>query len=138
MNREDLNFMLQKANFENLKNLYEKISKTYEIKVLQAPVEQTLLIPIKDPISGGEFYAGEVLTTTSIVQVDSHKGWAMVQDFNEELSLYISVCDACFGAGYFIDEIESLVKETLENLEKFQKEMNKKINSTRVSFDLMN
>ncbi len=140
MFREDINFILQKASFEELKSLFEKINESYEIKVLQKPIQQTLLQPVIDPISSGEFYAGEILITTTIVQVgtdSANKGWAMVQDDNEELSLYISACDGAYGAGFFKDEIETLVTKTIENIEEIQKELNKKINSTKVSFDLM-
>lgn len=140
MQREDINFILQRCEIQKLEELYQKIEKKHGVKVLQKPTQQTLLQPIIDPISGGEFYGGEILTTTTIVQVgedSQNKGWAMVQDDNSELSLYISTCDGAFGAGYFIDEIETLVSKTNEQISATQKEINKKINSTKVSFDLM-
>lgn len=140
MQREDLNFILQKAEFAALEELYNTITKELEIVVLQAPVQQTLLQPIFDPISKGEFYAGELLVTTTIIQVgndSSSRGWAMVQDDNETLSLYIAVCDGCFGAGFFVNEIETLAAQTVQNIQKMQKELNKMVNATRVNFDLM-
>jgi len=137
--REDINFMLQKADRDSLRDLYKSIKNKHSVEILQSPTAQTLLQPIKDPISGGEFYAGEVLVTTTIVSVGDrqNKGWAMVQDDEEQLSLYVSVCDGAFGAGYFVDEIESLMKQTQLELEKHQIKINRKINSTKVSFDLM-
>lgn len=140
MKREDLNFILQKADFSALEELYNTIKNELEIVVLQSPVQQTLLQPIHDPISKGEFYAGELLVTTAIIQVGndaSSRGWAMVQDDNEKLSLYIAVCDGCFGAGFFVNEIETLAAKTVQNIQKMQKECNKKVNATRVNFDLM-
>ncbi len=137
--REELNFILQKADEGELKKLYKKIKEKYDVKILLAPVQQTLLQPISDPISQGEFYGGEILVTTTIVSVgnDNQKGWAMVQDDNEKISLYISVCDGAFGAGYFTKEIESLVKESKKALHVTQKSINQKVNATKVSFDLM-
>ncbi|MCI0500759.1 MAG: phosphonate C-P lyase system protein PhnG [Epsilonproteobacteria bacterium] len=141
MQREDLNFILQKADFDALEELYNKIKSELSIVVLQSPVQQTLLQPIFDPISKGEFYGGEILVTTTIVRLAkgdaTYKGWAMVQDDNEKLSLYIAVCDGCFGAGFFKNEIETLATQTLQNIQKLQKECNKKVNATRVNFDLM-
>lgn len=141
MIREDLNFILQKADFKALEALYGRIKNSLEIKILQAPVQQTLLQPIYDPISQGEFYSGEILVTTTIVQLSkrdsTHKGWAMVQDDNEKLSLYIAVCDGCFGANIFKEEIEELATKTVHSIQKAQKEINKKVNATRVNFDLM-
>lgn len=137
--REELNFILQKADEKELKKLYKKIKEKYEVKVLLAPVQQTLLQPINDPISKGEFYGGEILVTTTIVSVGDtlNKGWAMVLDDNEKISLYIAACDGAFGAGYFHKEIQELVKEAKKALHVQQKVINKKINATKVSFDLM-
>jgi alpha-D-ribose 1-methylphosphonate 5-triphosphate synthase subunit PhnG len=95
------------------------------------------LVPIKDPISGGEFYAGEVLVTSSIVSVNNAQGWAMVQDDNEKLSLYIASIDAVFESKEFENEINELYQETLQTIEKEKAIINQKVNSTKVSFDLM-
>jgi len=137
--REDLNFVLQKSNLQKLKKIYKSIKNKYEITILQTPTQQTLLQPINDPITKGEFYGGEVLVTTTIVTVGNskNKGWAMVMDDNEKLSLYIATCDGAFGAGYFKDDIKNLTEETQKQLEENQKKENQKINSTRVNFDLM-
>ena len=137
--REDLNFILQMADLEKLKKLYEDIKNKFRIDIIQAPTQQTLLQPIKDPISKGEFYGGEVLVTTTIVVLKEikSKGWAMVLDDNKELSLYIATCDAVFGAGYFKNDIKNLIEDTNKNIEIKEKEQNRKVNSTRVNFDLM-
>lgn len=137
MKREDVNSLAQLVAKAELKKLYTKINEKHTIKVLTAPTEQTLLVPVKDPISGGEFYSGEVLVTSTIVSVDDIKGWSMVMDSNNKLSLYTAVLDASFEANIFKDEIKTLLKSAKKAEEKSNKEQNKKVNSTRVSFDLM-
>jgi alpha-D-ribose 1-methylphosphonate 5-triphosphate synthase subunit PhnG len=137
MQREELNFVLQHSDLTKLESLYKKIDKTHGVTVVNQPTSQTLLVPIKDPISGGEFYAGEVLVTSSIVSVDNAQGWAMVQDDNEKLSLYIASIDAVFESKEFENEINELYQETLQTIEKEKAIINQKVNSTKVSFDLM-
>lgn len=139
MQREKLNFLLQKADFEKLHILYKKIKKEHKVTLLQSPTQQTLLQPIHDPISQGEFYGGEILVTTTIVTIDNNtnKGWAMVLDDNPKRSLYIAVCDGAFGAGFLKDEIKKLAKEATDNIKESQTKENQKVNSTRVSFNLM-
>ncbi|PLY05257.1 MAG: hypothetical protein C0625_14610 [Arcobacter sp.] len=137
MKREDINDLAQIVSLEKLEKLYKKIDEKYKVKVLTSPTEQTLLVPVKDPISGGEFYAGEVLVTSTIVQVEDVKGWSMVMDTNEKLSLYTAVLDACFEANILKNEIKSLLKEAKKSIEDKRKKLNRKVNSTRVSFDLM-
>lgn len=135
--REDLNYILQHTKIDTLKKLYKKIDERLGVMVVSKPSSQTLLVPVNDPISGGKFYAGEVLVTSTIVEVNKNKGWSMVQDEHEKLSLYIACCDAVFDSLEFKDEIIQLCKETKSDLEKEQKLLNKKVNSTRVNFDLM-
>ena len=137
--REDLNFILQHADEKSLKELHKKIKDDHKVTVLQAPTTQTLLQPVYDPISKGKFYAGEILVTTTIVSVgnSTNKGWAMVADENEKLSLYVSVCDGAYGAGIMQYEIDSLVKQTAINMKIEQQKLNQKVNSTKVEFDLM-
>ncbi|WP_375722589.1 phosphonate C-P lyase system protein PhnG [Arcobacter sp. KX21116] len=135
--REDLNYILQEAQLEKLEKLYKKIDKKLGITILSNPSSQTLLVPVKDPISGGEFYAGEVLVTSTIVEVNKNKGWSMVQDENEQLSLYIATLDAVFENEEFKDDITKLCKKTNKKIQEKKNILNKKVNSTRVSFDLM-
>jgi len=135
--REDLNYILQHTSMEILKNLYNKIDKKFGITILNNPSSQTLLVPIKDPISCSEFYAGEVLVTSCIVEIDKHKGWSMVQDDNEQLSLYIASIDAVFENSEFNNEITTICLETKNKLFEIKNTLNKKVNSTRVNFDLM-
>ncbi|MBU0925200.1 phosphonate C-P lyase system protein PhnG [bacterium] len=137
MKREDINNFAQLVKIEELKKLYEKIDENYGVKVLTAPTEQTLLVPVKDPISNGSFYAGEVLVTSTIVQVENTKGWAMVMDSNEELSLYIASLDACFEANIYTDEITNILENAKNDNEEKNRKINQKVNSTRVSFDLL-
>ncbi len=135
--REDLNYILQQTPLEKLEKLYKEVDNRFGITVLSQPSSQTLLVPVKDPISGGEFYAGEVLVTSTIVEVNKNKGWSMVQDENEQLSLYIATLDAVFEEEIFKNEIITLCTDTNKYIEEQKSILNKKVNSTKVSFDLM-
>ena len=137
MKREDINNLAQLVQIDKLELLYKKIDDRFNVKVLTAPTEQTLLVPVKDPISGSDFYSGEVLVTSTIVQVENTKGWSMVMDTNEKLSLYTATLDACFEADILKDEIVVLLDEAKSIKEEQIKKMNRQVNSTRVSFDLM-
>ena len=137
MKREEINDLAQLVQIEKLEQLYKKIDENYKVQVLTAPTEQTLLVPVKDPISGSDFYAGEVLVTSTIVQVENTKGWSMVMDTNEELSLFTAVLDAAFEANIFKDDIVSTLTQASKDEVSKKEDENQKVNSTRVSFDLM-
>jgi len=136
--REDLNYILQQVPIDILENIYKKVDTKFDITILSQPSSQTLLIPVKDPISGGEFYAGEVLVTSTIVEVNKNKGWSMVQDENEKLSFFIATLDAVFEQDIELkEEIITLCIKTKKYIEEEKNILNKKVNSTRVNFDLM-
>jgi len=136
--REDLNYLLQRCDLNTLKKLYEKIDTKYGVKVLLQPVQQTILVPVKDPISQGEFYGGELLVTTTITQLnDGTKGWAMVQDDQKNKSLYISAIDACFASGELIHDITELLQTAQEIIKDARQKNNQQVNATRVKFELM-
>lgn len=137
MKREDINVLCQEVDIKKLENIYKIINKNHKIRVLTKASEQTLLVPVKDPISNGSFYAGEVLVTSTILEVNKTKGWSMVMDSNYDLSLYTAVVDACFEAGIYKNEIIELLEKAKEDKNKKIKMRNKKVNSTKVSFDLM-
>lgn len=137
MKREDINNLAQLVQFEKLEKLYKEIDKDNKVQVLTPPTEQTLLVPVKDPISNSDFYAGEVLVTSTIVQVNDTKGWSMVMDTNESLSLYTAVIDAAFEADIFKEKIVTILEEAKSQDSLNKEKTNQKVNATRVSFDLM-
>ena len=135
--REALNYVLQNANKSDLEILYKNIDEKYEVKIINQPTSQTLLVPVKDPITQGEFYAGEALVTSCIVKVDSYQGWSMVQDDYEDLALYIATIDAVFECGEFEKEIKNIYEQTVKKMQQEEEILHKKVNATKVSFDLM-
>ena len=137
MKREDINYLSQLVDEKKLKSLYKKIKKEHNILILTAPCEQTLLVPVKDPISNGSFYSGEVLVTSTIVEVNKEKGWSMVMDSNKKISVYTAVLDASFAQNIYKKEIEALSDEALKTKIENEKYRNQQVNSTRVNFDLL-
>lgn len=135
--REALNYVLQNANKSDLEILYKNIDEKYEVKIINQPTSQTLLVPVKDPITLGEFYAGEALVTSCIVKVGSYQGWSMVQDDYEDLALYIATIDAVFECGEFENEIKNIYEQTVKKMQQEEEIFHKKVNATKVSFDLM-
>lgn len=137
MEREDLNFLLQQAPIEEIRALCDQIKAGASVQIIQQPTPQTLLVPVKDPINGGEFLGGEVLVTSVIVQVDGNNGWAMVMDDNPELATYLATIDGAFAAGICTSEIVALAELGRQAYEQEKEEINAQVNATKVAFDLL-
>jgi alpha-D-ribose 1-methylphosphonate 5-triphosphate synthase subunit PhnG len=137
MEREQLNYYLQHAGLDELLVLQKHIEEHANVELIQKPIAQTLLVPVRDPINQGSFISGEVLTTSAIVQVSEVNGWSMVLDQNHELAVAVAIMDGAFAAGIDKDEIIALARRGKENIEKEHAQLNARVKATRVAFDLL-
>lgn len=137
MEREQLGYLLQNADNDELMKLVECIVESSNVSILANPAQQTLMVPVLDPVTKKKFYSGEILVTQAIVDIDGNKGWGMVMDKKADLALAVAICDAAYGAGIKKDEITSLAEKAGEILSRRLKEEAEKASSTKVSFDMM-
>lgn len=137
MEREQLNYYLQQVSQDHLNILCRNIEKTHQVELIQKPTHQTLLVPVHDPINKGSFFAGEVLVTSAIVQVNSISGWSMVMDENSELAVSVALLDGAFAADVQKEAIIALALQGKKIADQEQARQNARIHATRVSFDLL-
>lgn len=137
MEREKLGYLLQNTDKEKLMALVGDIVESSSVSILANPAQQTLMVPVLDPVTKKKFYSGEVLITQAIVDIDGHKGWGMVMDKKADLALAVAICDAAFSAGIKQNEISALAETAAEALRIKLQEEAKKVASTKVSFDMM-
>jgi alpha-D-ribose 1-methylphosphonate 5-triphosphate synthase subunit PhnG len=137
MEREQLNHFLQQVPHEEILSLSSVIEQQVSVELIQKPVAQTLLVPVRDPVNRGSFIGGEVLVTSAIVRVNEVNGWSMVMDENHEIAVAAAILDGAFAAGIQREEIVRLARRGKDRMEKKDTERNAKVNATRVSFDLL-
>ncbi len=137
MEREQLNYFLQQAPSHLVASLCENIGQEATIELIQKPTSQTLLVPVADPINQGTFISGEVLVSSAIVQVNGVNGWAMVMDDNPALATSLAVLDGAYAADIRKTEIVQLAEQGQQEIDSQHADINAKVNSTRVSFDLL-
>lgn len=135
--REDLNYYLQKASAISRNKLCRNIETAARVTTIQQPTVQTLMLPISDPIDHGSFYCGEVLVTSAIMRVNTTNGWAMIMDEEPDIARQVAMLDAAFAANIMRSEILGLVGEGKLNYERETCRMAAKTKKTKVSFDLM-
>lgn len=137
LSREDLNDILQHADDKEVHALATMIRTAAEVRPLQHPTSQTLLVPVHDPISGNSFYCGEILATAAVVEVAGKSGWAMVMDDKAELALDIATLDGAWAADLHQKEIHALLVKTAVERTRKQQQDRSRTASTRVNFDRM-
>ncbi len=137
ISREELNFYLQQVDPELLFSVKEKIEFNANVKVVQEPLEETVMLPVTDPVSKGSFYSAEVMVTSAIVRVNETSGWSMVLDANKKLALHIAILDGAHAAGIETVAITELILAGKESHSLRNKKISEQVAATHVSFDLM-
>lgn len=137
MTREECNFFLQQADRGDVFRLQESIMTTTEVQIVEKGAAQTLLMPVSDPVTGGSFYAGEVLVTSSLVRVGGENGWGMVMDDEPQLATAIAILDGAWAANICRQQITALAVEGRNNHQQKTAELAARVEETRVSFDLL-
>lgn len=137
MNREYLNFFLQRADSGMVINLSQKILDEHAVQLIQKPVAQTLHLPINDPVVCSRFYGGEILVTSAIVKVNDCKGWAMGMDAEEDMVYHIAVLDGAWAADVERPAIGRLAEMGQNAHQNDCQQEAGRVNTTRVAFDLM-
>jgi len=137
MEREQLNYFLQHVAEEEITALRQAVEQLAPVELIQKPVAQTLLVPVRDPINNGQFISGEVLVTSAVVKVGEAKGWAMVMDDSPQRAVGGAVLDAAFAAGVCKEDIIALARKGQLLLEKEHSLLNARVKATRVAFDLL-
>jgi alpha-D-ribose 1-methylphosphonate 5-triphosphate synthase subunit PhnG len=137
MEREALNYFLQQVPVEQLQEECRVVAGCAAVEFVGKPTSQTVLVPVRDPITGGAFFAGEALVTSCIVRVNAVPGWAMVMDDCPELAGLVATLDAAFAAGIRMAEITALAEAGRHALAQQSGAMNRRTDTTRVSFDLL-
>ncbi|MCF8056390.1 MAG: phosphonate C-P lyase system protein PhnG [Desulfocapsa sp.] len=137
MNREELNFFLQQVDSDALFALVQKVQCCSEVQVIQQSTEQTLMLPVTDPVTQGTFYGGEVLVNSAIVRVNTVEGWAMVLDQHPTRALHIAILDGAYAAEVEKEAIVDLAGKGQKLHGQMNKDVDRQVASTRVSFDLM-
>lgn len=137
MQRELLNFALQQVDRTLLAELSHRIQAEHQVRLIQKPTAQTLLLPVHDPVVNGTFFGGEVLVTSVIVRVNECEGWSMVMDEDGELAIHVAVLDGAWAAEVERGAVEELAMLGQQSHEQHCRRQAGEVAKTRVSFDLM-
>jgi alpha-D-ribose 1-methylphosphonate 5-triphosphate synthase subunit PhnG len=83
------------ADVRLLQELAQRVVATAErVEILQEPAPSLVMMEVSDPVSGGSFYAGEVLVTSCQAMVDGRLGCATAVGDDEDRARAAALLDA--------------------------------------------
>jgi alpha-D-ribose 1-methylphosphonate 5-triphosphate synthase subunit PhnG len=98
-----------------------------------------VMVPIRDTISGTDFFLGEVLVAEAHIRLTDHKaiGYGMVIGHDLEKAMAMAVIDAAFDAGIETIRLTRFIGNAVEAQRKADEKMLCRIEATRVEMETL-
>ncbi|SDY64093.1 phosphonate C-P lyase system protein PhnG [Halopenitus persicus] len=109
-----------------------------DVRVVQSPSPKLVMQRATDPVSGQPFNLGEVLVTTSEVELSDVKGFAMVPGKAERKALAGAVVDAAVAADHPVSrDLRAALADDAANRAERRQRAWAESRATTVDFDVM-
>lgn len=134
MRKKELFRVLNRATREEVLSISGSLEEKYQIMEIKPAQKALAMIKVREPVANSLFYMGELLCCECMVEINGHKGFAVLSgdDFEK-----VTAAAAIDGA---LAEVSRIVKH-LEALEIKQREdrkpMNAQIMKSKVNFSVM-
>jgi alpha-D-ribose 1-methylphosphonate 5-triphosphate synthase subunit PhnG len=130
--------LLARADPAPLAALAEEVLALTDVSVGTPPTVGTLMLRLREPVSGTVYNAGEVLVTEARVALHGHDGYALRLGRDRETALAAAVLDAAVAADH---PLASRVAALLDDLAATERDRAaaawREVAPTRVVFDEM-
>lgn len=135
--REERFELLAVAQKDLLVELANDILKSADVHVVKHPRAALLMLPAKDRVAGGLFYAGEVLVMEAEAEVNGQKGYSMSMIIDEERALAAAIVDAAAEDIAFAKSVERLLSKTSAETMNRKEMAWRETLSTKVDFQIL-
>ncbi len=111
MKKKQLSHILARCTDACVTKLADKVREQHEITLLKEPRKTLCMLKLREPVKNSLFYLGEAIVCEAIVELDGHKGMAVLMGDDFDKVLNMAVIDAAFNA--HCEECTTLKKELL-------------------------
>lgn len=138
MRKKELFRVLNRATREEVLSISGSLEEKYQIMEIKPAQKALAMIKVREPVANSLFYMGELLCCECMVEINGHKGFAVLSgDDFEKVTAAAAIDGALNGE---LAEVPRIVKH-LEALEIKQREdrkpMNAQIMKSKVNFSVM-
>ena len=121
-----------------MQELAEQVVATAaRVEILQEPAPSLVMMEAGDPVSGGLFYAGELLVTSCQVRVDGRLGYSTTLGDDEERTRAAAVLDAALQNPASAPRLWEQLAEEERRIERAHRAESALAARTRVQFETM-
>ena len=140
MKRKERTRVLVEGDREVLRCIAREAEEAYEVATVKDPIEELVMLNVRESAKRSQFYLGEALMTSCVVRIGSVYGYGMVMGEDHDKAFDLAVVDAA----YSFDEQDcekrgwnSILAHEQENLAAKQRLRNEALLRTQVDFSTM-
>ena len=118
MDKKRFTRILSSSRREEVTALAGKIAEAYPVALIKPPAKTLVMLTAREPVKDSRFYLGEAIAAECLLEVDGHKGAAVILGDDFEKARAMAVLDAAQSAGLpemaeILPRIEALEQEML-------------------------
>lgn len=140
MNRQERTRILVMGDRTVLDRMAREIESAYELVTVKEPIEELVMLKVRESAQRTQFYLGEALMTSCVVRLGKTYGYGMVLGEDHQKALDLAVVDAAYAAeGSFCAAhgFDELLRQEHERLQEAKRLRNEALLKTQVDFSTM-
>lgn len=140
MKRKERTQVLVEGDRDLLGSIAREVEQAHEVEVVREPVEELVMLKMRESARRSQFYLGEALMTSCVVRIGEAYGYGMVLGEDRDKAFDLAVVDAAYTLSDPADDLRAHDERIAEEQERIaaQKRLrNEALLRTQVDFSTM-
>lgn len=140
MKRKERTQVLVEGDRDLLDGIAREVERAYDVEVVREPVEELVMLKMRESARRSQFYLGEALMTSCVVRIGEAYGYGMVLGEDRKKAFDLAIVDAAYALDDPADDLRAHDERIAEEQERIaaQKRLrNEAVLRTQVDFSTM-
>lgn len=140
MKRKERTQVLVEGDRDLLGSIAREVEQAHDVEVVREPVEELVMLKMRESARRSQFYLGEALMTSCVVRIGEAYGYGMVLGEDREKAFDLAIVDAAYALDDPADDRRAYDERIAEEQERIaaQKRLrNEAVLRTQVDFSTM-
>lgn len=140
MKRKERTQVLIEGDRDLLGSIAREVEQVHDVEVVREPVEELVMLKMRESARRSQFYLGEALMTSCVVRVGEAYGYGMVLGEDRKKAFDLAIVDAAYTLSDSADDLRAYDERIAEEQERIaaQKRLrNEAVLRTQVDFSTM-
>ena len=140
MKRKERTQVLVEGDRDLLDSIAREVEQAHDVEVVREPVEELVMLKMRESARRSQFYLGEALMTSCVVRIGEAYGYGMVLGEDRDKAFDLAIVDAAYALDDPADDRRTYDERIAEEQERIaaQKRLrNEAVLRTQVDFSTM-